>query len=92
MTCNLYLVRWRNLAYGQYDSMVVCAPDVAGALLWHPSGALMEELIHDARHHDWAHPHEHHELAVTHVGTAVSGMEPGVLCASYLARDATESE
>lgn len=86
MVYNLYTVDWVGEGCGgwdTFDSMVVCASSERDARNWHPRGILMEQVDADDKHPTWIHPSKTHLLKVTHIGTAISGLEPGVIAASF---------
>lgn len=82
---NLYLItRNDGVDYDQYDSAVVAAPDEEDAK------ALIEQDLHGWTNTDWKYvekvlvvTHAELDIAIELIGTAVDGIEPGIVVASY---------
>lgn len=81
---NLYLISQTfNSGYDTYSDAVVCAETEAEARKWHPSGnkCSTEEEFKKAGDWDWATSYK--DVTVKLVGTAVDGLNAGVVCASF---------
>lgn len=82
---NLYLItRNDGVDYDQYDSAVVAAPDEEYAK------ALIEQNLRGWTNTDWKYvekvlvaTHTVLDITIELIGTAVDGIEPGIVVASY---------
>lgn len=68
--------------YDRFDEFVVCAPDEETARNTNPSdGSLMSPKDWET-HRSWGNSPE--TVTVRLIGVAVPGLEPGIICSSYL--------
>ena len=76
---NLYYVRQTTpVGYDEYDSSVVCAPDVETAIKLHPGNHYWDWSVKKyVSYEDSSH------FEVKLIGTAAKGMEEGVVCSSF---------
>lgn len=82
---NLYLItRNDGVDYDQYDSAVVAAPDEEYAK------ALIEQNLYGWTNTDWKYVEKvlvatrtDLDITIELIGTAVDGIEPGIVVASY---------
>jgi len=78
----LWLVKWpEGTGYDVYDAIVVAAESAALATEIHPQRELYGTKVGDGDGYVWARNTA--ELVVTELGTAVPGIEEGVLLASF---------
>lgn len=78
---NLYLItRNDDVDYDQYDSAVVAAPDEEDAK------ALIEQDLDDWTHYGYVYNKKVNtelDITIELIGTAVDGIEPGIVVASF---------
>lgn len=86
MAYQLYNVEWFIELFDTYDFMVVCASSEQEARNWHPAGFLIKEVNREDGEDNPKFIDYLDYSKVTHIGTAVPGLEPGVIVASYNAR------
>ena len=80
---NLYLLeQTENKTYDTYDLCVVCAESEKDAKTIDPNGGEPFVPNPQRRHHHWAKTLE--GVICKYIGVAASGVERGVICASYI--------
>jgi hypothetical protein len=88
---NIYTISQSvNRGLDTFDSAVVVAESEDAARLTHPRGNQVwshgrevwfwRGTREEGRRHEWCRPDE---VKVVHIGTALEGEEPGVVCASF---------